>query len=71
MAIDTQQSQGKVVVHFPKEKVDKPIIASTAGASLEEIDKVVSFLEHRDKTFATFEECVDFFRSHYGAKSRR
>ena len=32
--------------------VDKPIIASTAGASLDEIDRVVSFLEHRGKDFA-------------------
>lgn len=32
--------------------VDKPIIASTAGASLDEIDRVVSFLEHRNKDFA-------------------
>ncbi|MDD5012076.1 MAG: N-acetylneuraminate synthase family protein [Candidatus Nanoarchaeia archaeon] len=30
-------------------KTDKPIIASTAGATLEELDRVVSFLEHRDK----------------------
>lgn len=30
-------------------KTNKPIIASTAGASLEDIDKVVSFFEHRDK----------------------
>jgi ferredoxin len=26
MAVETMESQGKVVVHFPKEKVDKPII---------------------------------------------
>lgn len=31
---------------------DRPIIASTAGVSLEEIDKVVDFFEHRKKTFA-------------------
>lgn len=30
----------------------KPIIASTAGASLEDIDRVVSFFEHREKSFA-------------------
>jgi sialic acid synthase SpsE/quercetin dioxygenase-like cupin family protein len=36
---------------------DKPIIASTAGATLEEIDKVVSFLEHRGKDFALM-HCV-------------
>lgn len=28
---------------------DKPIIASTAGSSLEDIDRVVSFFEHRNK----------------------
>ncbi len=38
-------------------KTDKPIIASTAGASLDEIDRVVSFLTHRDKTFAIL-HCV-------------
>ena len=26
MAVETAESQGKVVIHFPKEKVDKPII---------------------------------------------
>ena len=30
-------------------KSNKPVIASTAGISLAEIDKVVSFLQHRDK----------------------
>lgn len=30
-------------------RTDKPIIASTAGATLEEIDRVISFLGHRDK----------------------
>lgn len=38
-------------------KTDKPIIASTGGASLEEIDKVVSFFQHRNKTFAIM-HCV-------------
>jgi len=38
-------------------KTDKPIIASTAGALLEDIDKVVSFLEHRKKDFAIM-HCV-------------
>jgi len=33
-------------------KTDKPIIASTAGATLDDIDKVVSFFQHRDKQFA-------------------
>lgn len=36
---------------------DRPIIASTAGASLEEIDRVVSFLAHRQKDFAIL-HCV-------------
>lgn len=36
---------------------DRPIIASTAGASLEEIDRVVSFLAHRQKNFAIL-RCV-------------
>lgn len=36
---------------------DKPIIASTGGAKLEDVDKLVSFLEHREKTFA-IEHCV-------------
>ena len=38
-------------------KTDKPIIASTAGAFLEDIDKVVSFLEHRGKHFCIM-HCV-------------
>jgi sialic acid synthase SpsE/quercetin dioxygenase-like cupin family protein len=38
-------------------KSDKPIIASTAGASIDAIDKVVSFLEHRQKNFALM-HCV-------------
>ena len=33
-------------------QVDKPIIASTAGATLDEIDRVVSFFDHRGKDFA-------------------
>lgn len=36
---------------------DKPIIASTAGASLDEIDRVVSFFKHRNKKFALM-HCV-------------
>jgi len=35
----------------------KPIIASTAGATLEDMDRVVSFLKHREKTFALM-HCV-------------
>jgi sialic acid synthase SpsE/quercetin dioxygenase-like cupin family protein len=33
-------------------QVDKPIIASTAGATLDEIDRVASFFDHRGKDFA-------------------
>lgn len=36
---------------------DKPIIASTAGASTNDIDQVISFLTHRDKEFAIM-HCV-------------
>ena len=36
---------------------DLPIIASTAGASMEQIDNVVSFLIHRNKNFAIL-HCV-------------
>jgi sialic acid synthase SpsE/mannose-6-phosphate isomerase-like protein (cupin superfamily) len=38
-------------------KADKPILASTAGATLDEIDAVASFLEHRRKQFALL-HCV-------------
>ena len=38
-------------------KTQKPIIASTAGASLEDIDKVVAFFEHREKDFSIM-HCV-------------
>jgi sialic acid synthase SpsE/mannose-6-phosphate isomerase-like protein (cupin superfamily) len=38
-------------------QVDRPIIASTAGASLDDIDKVVSFFEHRKKKFCIM-HCV-------------
>lgn len=37
--------------------IDKPIIASIAGASLDEIDRVVSFLSNRQKDFAIM-HCV-------------
>jgi len=33
-------------------QTNKPIIASTAGAQLEEIDRVISFFTHRNKEFA-------------------
>jgi sialic acid synthase SpsE/quercetin dioxygenase-like cupin family protein len=36
---------------------DLPIIASTAGESLENLDRVASFFSHREKTFA-FMHCV-------------
>jgi sialic acid synthase SpsE/quercetin dioxygenase-like cupin family protein len=38
-------------------KTKNPIIASTAGASLDDIDRVISFLQHREKEFAIM-HCV-------------
>lgn len=38
-------------------KTGKPIIASTAGASLGDIDNVITFLEHRNKEFCVM-HCV-------------
>ncbi len=38
-------------------ETEKPVIASTAGASLEEIDMAVSFFEHRRKNFCLM-HCV-------------
>lgn len=38
-------------------KTSKPIIASTAGATIIEIDRVVSFLQHREKEFVIM-HCV-------------
>lgn len=38
-------------------KTSKPIIASTAGASLEQIDNVAAFFQNRKKTFA-FMQCT-------------
>ena len=38
-------------------KVDKPIILSTAGASVADIDRVVSFFKHRDKDISLM-HCV-------------
>jgi sialic acid synthase SpsE/mannose-6-phosphate isomerase-like protein (cupin superfamily) len=38
-------------------KTDKPIIASTAGATIEALDAVISFLKHRNKDFAIL-HCV-------------
>ena len=58
---------------------DKPIVISTAGASLAAVDQVVAFLEHRDRNFCLM-HCVgsyptpreelemnqiDFFRQRY------
>lgn len=37
--------------------IDKPIIISTAGASLEQIDSVVSFMQHRNKDISLM-HCV-------------
>jgi sialic acid synthase SpsE/mannose-6-phosphate isomerase-like protein (cupin superfamily) len=41
---------------------DLPVVASTAGAALEEIDKVVSFFAHRNKTLALM-HCVGEYPS--------
>ena len=38
-------------------KSDKPVIASTAGVSLDDIDRVVSFFQHRKKPFSLM-HCV-------------
>ena len=38
-------------------RADKPVIASTAGIPLQDIDRVVDFLEHRKKDFALM-HCV-------------
>ena len=38
-------------------KTEKPIIASTAGASLDDVDKVITFLEHRKREFCVM-HCV-------------
>ncbi|MBU4210239.1 N-acetylneuraminate synthase family protein [Patescibacteria group bacterium] len=38
-------------------KVDKPVVLSTGGASLQDIDNVVSFFHHRKKKFAIM-HCV-------------
>lgn len=39
---------------------DKPIIASTAGASLDEINNVVSFFKHRDKNISIMHCVADY-----------
>jgi sialic acid synthase SpsE/mannose-6-phosphate isomerase-like protein (cupin superfamily) len=38
-------------------KIDLPIVASTAGASVAEVDRVVAFLSHREREFALM-HCV-------------
>ncbi len=38
-------------------QIDRPVLLSTAGASLEDIDRVVAFLEHRARDFALM-HCV-------------
>lgn len=38
-------------------QTDKPLILSTAGTYIEDVDRVVSFLQHRNKTF-TLLHCV-------------
>ena len=38
-------------------ETDKPIILSTAGVTLKDIDRVVSFMQHRDKEFSLM-HCV-------------
>lgn len=43
-------------------KTDKPIIASTGGLVLQQIDNLVSFLEHRNRNFAIL-HCVGIYPS--------
>ncbi len=45
-------------------RTDRPIIVSTASIPLEELDKVVSFLEHRNKEFALM-HCVAEYPTSY------
>lgn len=45
-------------------KADKPIIASTAGATFEDIDRAVMFFEHREKQFALM-HCVGEYPTFY------
>lgn len=44
-------------------KNDLPIIVSVAGASLQEVDNIVSFLKHRDKDFSIM-HCVGEYPTH-------
>ena len=68
-SVDLIESQGLDIIKIPScsfgdwpllERIcetDKPIIASTAGASIETIDQVISFFTHRGKDFAIL-HCV-------------
>ena len=63
-SVDVIESQDLDIIKIPScsfgdwplleriSQTDKPIIASTAGASIEVIDQVISFLKHRNKEFA-------------------
>jgi len=68
-SVDVIESQDLDIIKIPScsfgdwpllEKIsqtNKPIIASTAGADIEVIDQVISFLKHRNKEFAIL-HCV-------------
>lgn len=68
-SVDVIESQGVDVIKIAScsftdwpllEKIaetDRPIIASTAGAVLDDIDRVISFFQHREKEFAIL-HCV-------------
>ena len=68
-SVDVIESQDLDIIKIPScsfgdwpllEKIsqtDRPIIASTAGATIELIDQVISFLKHRNKEFAIL-HCV-------------
>jgi sialic acid synthase SpsE/mannose-6-phosphate isomerase-like protein (cupin superfamily) len=68
-SVDLIESQNLDIIKIPScsfgdwpllEKIsqtNKPIIASTAGADIEVIDQVISFLKHRNKEFAIL-HCV-------------
>jgi len=45
-------------------RTEKPIIASTAGITVEDIDKVVSFFEHRKRNFAIM-HCIGEYPTSY------
>jgi sialic acid synthase SpsE/mannose-6-phosphate isomerase-like protein (cupin superfamily) len=68
-SVDIIESQNLDIIKIPScsfgdwplleriSQTDKPIIASTAGASIEVMDQVISFLKHRNKEFAIL-HCV-------------